>query len=368
MANPEHLAILKQGVEVWNWWRAAEAERVLVASRGRGEHEVLIPDLSDADLEGANLMGVNLTNVNLRRVNFQKADLQGALLVISSLDHADLRSADCRGVLFGEGHHAGNTGGHWEWFQAAAPELTNVKFGGANLEYAKITSVRLDGSDFTGIRLRRTEFVDLDLRSVKCLERAEHGGLSFIDVSTIYRSNGQIPEAFMRSCGIPEGLIAYAQSLVGLPIQFYSCFISYSSKDQVFANRLHADLQDKGVRCWFAPEDLKIGAPFRQRIDESIRLHDKLLLILSEHSVQSAWVQDEVEAALERERREKRLVLFPIRIDDAVMDTDQAWAAAIRRTRHIGDFTRWKDPDSYQTAFERLLRDLKGEPGSPPAP
>src|SRR5215207_600034 len=42
------------------------------------------------------------------------------------------------------------------------------------------------------------------------------------------------------------------------PIEFYSCFISYSSKDQDFAERLHVDLQNNGVRCWFAPEDLKI--------------------------------------------------------------------------------------------------------------
>ena len=54
-------------------------------------------------------------------------------------------------------------------------------------------------------------------------------------------------------------------------------------------------------------------------------------------------------------------VLFPIRLDSAVMDTDQAWAADIRRTRHVGDFSRWKDYDAYQKAFERLLRDLKAE-------
>jgi hypothetical protein len=69
-------------------------------------------------------------------------------------------------------------------------------------------------------------------------------------------------------------------------------------------------------------------------------------------------VETEVETALERERREKKLVLFPIRLDDAVMETTQAWAADLRRTRHIGDFTRWKDHDSYQKAFTRLLRDL----------
>ena len=47
------------------------------------------------------------------------------------------------------------------------------------------------------------------------------------------------------------------------------------------ADRLHADLQNKGVRCWFAPHDLPIGAKTWDAIDEAIRLRDKLLLILS---------------------------------------------------------------------------------------
>jgi len=128
---------------------------------------------------------------------------------------------------------------------------------------------------------------------------------------------------------------------------------------QAFAERLYGDLQVRGVRCWFAPEDLKIGDKFRARIDESIRIHDKLLLVLSQDSIRSQWVEREVETAFERERRENRTVLFPIRLDDGVMETTEAWAADIRRTRHIGDFTGWKDHDSYQQAFERLLRDLK---------
>jgi hypothetical protein len=66
-----------------------------------------------------------------------------------------------------------------------------------------------------------------------------------------------------------------------------------------------------------------------------------------------------VEAALEKEGRQQREVLFPIRLDDAVMQTSQAWAATLRRTRHIGDFTEWTKPEVYQSAFDRLLRDLK---------
>ena len=74
----------------------------------------------------------------------------------------------------------------------------------------------------------------------------------------------------------------------------------------------------------------------------------------------SGWTSTtEVEAAFEKEDRQKGLVLFLIRLDDAVMETDRAWAAKIRREKHIGDFRNWKDRDSFRKAFDRLLRDLK---------
>jgi hypothetical protein len=51
-----------------------------------------------------------------------------------------------------------------------------------------------------------------------------------------------------------------------------------SSASQATMRRLHADLQRNGVRYWFAQHDIKIGDKIRPRIDESIRLYDKLLL------------------------------------------------------------------------------------------
>jgi hypothetical protein len=125
------------------------------------------------------------------------------------------------------------------------------------------------------------------------------------------------------------------------------------------AGCLSADLQVRGVRCWFAPENLKIGDRFRQRIDEAIRLHDKLLLILSKDSVRSDWVREEVESCLDRERRQKRSLLFPVRLDDSVLGAEEAWAASIRRQGHIGDFTASENHDSYSKGLERLLRDLR---------
>ena len=115
----------------------------------------------------------------------------------------------------------------------------------------------------------------------------------------------------------------------------------------------------RDIRAWFAPEDLKIGERFRPRIDESIRIFDKLVVILSSHSTESAWVEREIEEALERERQQQSDVLFPIRLDDSVLTSDSAWAADIRRSRHVGDFREWKDHDKYLRALERLVRDLR---------
>jgi hypothetical protein len=106
---------------------------------------------------------------------------------------------------------------------------------------------------------------------------------------------------------------------------------------------------------------LPIGAKIWDAIDEAIRLRDKLLLILSEHAIASDWVEDEVTAAFEEERRRGQLVLFPIRLDHAVFGTREAWAGKLRANRHICDFRRWKEHDTYQKALEQLLRDLQIE-------
>jgi hypothetical protein len=141
--------------------------------------------------------------------------------------------------------------------------------------------------------------------------------------------------------------------------EFYSCFISYSNKDHVFANQFYNDLVRSSVECWFAPENLKTGDSFRQLIIHAIRKYDRFLLVLSGESVASEWVEFEVQAALAREVSEKRKVLVPIRLDDAVLKSPQTWAVGIRGERHIGDFSRWKDPDAYRAALDRLRQELK---------
>ena len=351
MADQHQLDILRQGWNVWNTWiqqhpttqpnlSGADLRKADLSQADLSEATLRKADLSQADLSEATLRGADLTDANLTYANLTDADLTYADLTDATLSNADLTDATL-----------------------SSATLKGVTLSFATLSSANLSSADLSSADLSYARVGWTQFTGIDLRTVRGLETLEHEGPSSVGIDTIYLSQGDIPEAFLRQSGVPEDFLTYMRSLVAHPIEYYTCFISYSSRNQDFADRLYTDLQSKGVRCWFAPEDMKIGDKFRQRIDESIRLYDKLLLILSAHSVASWWVEYEVEKALAKERQAQRTVLFPIRLDEQIIQSTTEWAAHIKETRHIGDFTGWKDHDAYQRGLKRLLRDL--QPGTP---
>jgi len=383
MANPKHEKIIRQGVDAWNKWRE--------------ENEEVRPDLSfidlrGADLRGANLIGIDLSNANLKMVNISVTDLLRVNLRCADLSEADLSGADLREVDF-NGSNLSEADLTEAFLSLADLSLANLKeanlteadFNGANLSEAdlresklfrtKIVLATVKGMKVDGSRMGGTTIAGVDLRGVEGLESVSHLWSSFIDISTIIRSEGEIPEVFLRGAGWPDEFIQFILPLARKgAIQYYSGFISYSSNDENFVKRLHNDLQGEGVRVWFAPEDLKIGDEFDKVINREIRLRDKLILVLSENSVKSDWVAFEVEQAEEEEKKRhpdwpedeplEKPVLFPIQIDDSLKECNEQWARKIKRHRHIGDFRGWKNADDYKKAFERLLRDLKGGKGS----
>ena len=214
-----------------------------------------------------------------------------------------------------------------------------------------------------------TCFADVDLSSAIGLETVHHSGPSTIGINTLFLSGGKIPETFLRGCGVPESVIANRYALTGAmePIQFHSCFISYSTKDENFAKRLHARMVEEKLRVWFAPEDMKGGEKLHEQVDRAIQVHDRLLLVLSEDSINSKWVKDEIVRARKGEVREARRKLFPIRLVD--FRTIEEWKhfdadlvedlGAEIRQYFIPDFSNWKDHDSFEAGFARLLRDLR---------
>lgn len=314
MANPEHVEILRQGVDVWNKWRE--------------DNEDIIPDLAKEDLIGFDLSNSNLGKSKLPRTDISDANLTGAI------------------------------------------------FRGSDLHRANLSGAKLDNSDFSGAYLYKTNFASIDLQNVKGLQSVIHMGPSYIGICTIYKSRGQIPEVFLRGCGVPENFIAYMKSLTIDPIEYYSCFISYSHQDKSFARRLHDQLQAKGIRCWLDEKQLLPGDDIYEQVDRGIRMWDKVLLCCSQHSLTSWWVDNEVATAFSKEqklmkdRRKKVLSLIPLNLDGYMFS--DAWKSGKRqqvKERLAADFTDWeKDNAKFEEQFERVVKALQTEGAMEDAP
>jgi hypothetical protein len=319
VANEQHLRILKQGTDAWNRWRLENPE--------------IVPDLSGANLIRAGLSEANLIGADLRVADLSRADFSGADLRV-----ADLRGADLSGAY-----------------------LNGADLSGASLELAHFIRTELSGANLSKALIGWTVFASVDLRGVKGLDKVHHIGPSTIGIDTVYLSQGEIPEVFLRGAGVPDDFIKYMHSLTGKALQFYSCFISYSDKDRDFVERLYADLQSNGVRTWYFPEDAKWGESVWGEIDRAIKIYDKLVVVCSQNSLQSDPVLREIERALRREDREHKNILFPITIDDYVFNE---WEHARRDdvlNKVAGNFKDWRDPSSYQKAFRKLLKGLQAE-------
>jgi hypothetical protein len=375
MTNQDYLAILKQGVDTWNQWHCQLPQHWFDETIGR--RAILPIDVSGCDLSDTNLCGIDLTGAHLDRANLRKtalhnAKLMGAQLIQADLSEADLSNADLRyaNLNLTNLRNADLRETDLRGAQLIEADLSYAMLCHANLQDVDLTNACLRGTvldqaDMTNAHMHDTALSALDLRSVRGLDTVKHIGPSSLGSDTLLRSAGKIPVAFLRGVGLPDSFITYVRSLVTTPITHTTCFINYVRHDEHFARQLYTDLQANGIRCWFALEEHKNGDKVRSSTVDSVCLHDKLLLILSRHSITNQSIEQKVEIALARERKEHRSVLFPIRLDEAVMDINTGWPTLIRHTRHIGDFTQWKINNDYQKAFNRLLRNLQSNPASP---
>src|SRR5947209_5808394 len=200
MANSEHLEILEQGVDVWNKWRA--------------ENDVARPELRNADLFGT----------HLNSINFQGTDLLCADLRAADLTRADLSRANLNGI------NLSDTILHRAVLRRA--KLRRANLSGANLGGADLSNATLTYTDFFEVAMAGTVIGNVDLSEAKNLESILHSGPSIVGIDTIYKSRGNIPEEFLRGCGVPENFITYMRSLTGEAHEFYSCFIGFSRKDE----------------------------------------------------------------------------------------------------------------------------------------
>lgn len=338
MANPEHVAkLLSLGPVDWTKWRQSTGvkpdlrDAVLSdpnpdwAIRGTVVSNLEGYDLSDADLSGATLQHARLKSASLKRANLREANLR----------YADLRRSD----------------------------LSYAMLDGANFTLANCHGAIFEGAVFWETVLART-----NLHEAVGLETAKHGGPSIIDHRTLKRS-GRLPDAFLSGLGVPpmlaQSMIQYVRHQPG----FSSCFISYSAKDSDFTQKLHRTLKLNGVQCWLAEHDMRPGRRIVDQLEEAIDSRERVLLILSEHSIRSPWVNFEIKRARERERAAQSDVLFPISL--LPFPEVQKWTAIdadtgedlarIVREFYIQDFSAWEDETTFQEAVLKLIASLRKE-------
>lgn len=420
MANKKHLDVLAKGVKAWNSWLEAEPktqpdlrEADLEDAHLNGINLVR-GDLSGACLRGASFTSAILVDADLRNTDLRRADLRHARLSGADMNGAKLHAADLTGArisgadlsnavlrnaYFNETNlsetnlsysdltkanlinadlsHANLqgsilSGSNLSWAELSWADLSGANLRGADLRHAvlintNLADANLSDAEFSDATVLGTTFGNNDLRTAKGLATIRHAGPSTIGIDTLFRSDGEIPEAFLRGAGIPEDFITFIPSLVERAIEFYSSFISYSHQDEAFSRCLHARMRAEKLRVWFAPEDMKAGRKLHEEIFRAIQIHDKLLLVLSESSMRSEWVMTEIRRAKKVEREENRRKLFPIRLVDfetiqqwECFDADSGKDLAIEvREYYIPDFSNWKNHDSFESEFAKLLRDLK---------
>ena len=147
---------------------------------------------------------------------------------------------------------------------------------------------------------------------------------------------------------------------MGLPIEFYSCFISYSHSDKPFARRLYADLQAAGIRCWLDEKEIRGGDLILDVVNQAIRRHDKLILCCSLASLTSPWVEKELAAVFDRELRFKERILIPVDLDGYLFDGYEGRFGPEIRERFAIPFRRWsKDAAKYEAGLEAAINALR---------
>jgi hypothetical protein len=370
MNREEAVSLLREGkIEDWNRRRAG-GERIppFTAVNLSGA------DLSEADLRGANLRGINLRGSVLNEANLRSADLRGASLKGANLRRADLRSADLSRVELSGTNLSGAN------FSEAI--LVQADFSQADLRVANLSEADLRGTDFQQATVGWTLFCSVDLSSVRGLETLRHLGPSHISTDALVSSKGRIPKSFLEGCGLapweilnvglydpdltPDQITNLQNGVFDKrthgPMLIGGVFISYSWGDSKFVGKLYDRLMREGARVWLDRHEMVAG-PMQKQVHRAIRLNDVVLLVLSEASIRSDWVENELEMARRKEREESRDVLCPLALDDSwksKMDPDEPNRALwlTLRQKLVLDFSKWKTK-AFEPTLERLLRGLK---------
>ncbi len=407
MADSRHLEILEQGVETWNTWRRLHPEvhpdlqsivfmdgkltdtnmeqKIENISDAPAELTYTHLDLSDFNFSHTDLRHADLTRCFLNGTNFRAANLSGANLVGAALNHADLQNADLQEAILSNASLTHANLSHTcldkailsgtDLFEADLSHAScqGTTFRGANFTAAHLTDADLNqailcGTIFHYTHVQKTNIVHavmgwtiinaVDLSDILGLETIIHLGPSEVSLHTLSRSGGKLPISFLTGTGI-SGVWSEQLRMHNYPsriAQNKTHFICYCLADQPFAQQLATDLQNHSICCWLAPTDTEQVDTFWNIADDNTLFYDRLIPILSHHSDTISIMNSLLLEALKREQHTHKQILYPVRLDETVLDTGLA------RTKHIIDFTSWKMSIPYQHALQQLITELHSAP------
>ncbi|MEM6927027.1 MAG: toll/interleukin-1 receptor domain-containing protein, partial [Myxococcota bacterium] len=323
-------------------------------------------DLRDADLSGLRLEGIDLREADLRGARFTGSTLLRCNFYAAMAMRADFSRTDARGSIFTDAdlRDARFDEANLIGASLAGSYLKAASFRDADLCICNLSNAVLDQTDLTGAKVNDTAFNHLDLTGAILVDLVYQGRCD-VGYATLTRtaqrtsraSMGAL-EAFLRGIGIAEEGLQAFRDLVGSEAQWFDAFISYSHQDAAFAERLYEFLQGRGVRCWLDREALSPGDPLLEAVNRGVRVADKLLLCCSAASLASWFVRDELQKALDDERRHEVSKVVPLDLDGSLHDWDHGLAAALR-SRVAVDFREWTEPAPFATAATSLLRALR---------
>ena len=378
LTKSQLVKLLTSSAESWNNFKRRQKHSIVWYGEGADLSWVpgYIIDLRQVDLSGA-----DLTDRDLSSINFSGSDLRDADFSRSSMDtrditgtftgHVDLTDCDL-------------TRSKWaparlHYVRATRADLTRAELNGATLSHcrlqdanlgkaliaAEFDNTNLAGADFKGAHIAGSSFFSVDLSAAKNLALANYHDHCRIDYQTIKLSQS-VPAALLAACGVAHFHIPFIDAISRNSARLPSCFISYSAKDNRFIERFRNELANHGVRTWFAPRDLPFGASTRDVIEAQIKSHDRLIVVLSKSSLQSQWVQFEVETALELEQKKRREILIPVCIDDTAFASKVSWARHLVRTRNVAQYQNWRHADS--SFVKEFVRRIAKRTRARPAP
>lgn len=127
-----------------------------------------------------------------------------------------------------------------------------------------------------------------------------------------------------------------------------SVFLSHNSKDKPWVKKLAERLTADGVVVWLDEAELNIGDSLIEKISSGIREMEYVAAVISRNSVESTWVQKEINLAMSKEIMGRKVTVLPLLIERCELPaalTDKLYA----------DFT---NPENFETEYLRLLRTL----------